>query len=683
MFENFPYTDMHQLNLDWIIKIAKDFLDQYTHIQQLIEDGEESLQNLTEEGEQSLQNLTEEGLQSLQEKAEEIEGLLNSWYETHSQDIAQQLASALDDLNGQLNLNISSFNAAAEQKAADTIDSIPADYTALSKKVDNLIENNAYNITPEKTGTDTNNGITFTWNVNGSCTVSGTQSGGSNSTEYIFDSHVIFPTNFQANETYYVEYSATKTYLQVLGFKADDSMSVLYNSLGTTTEFDIPEDIVGLTIRLWIASGQTVNETLKPIIRKALSNAELSYNQTDLRPDVLQLQQDVSDLKQHELSMNFSSASNLNNINMWEQGSISPTTGENVVSSGRIRTATYLPTNISNMKLPTDERGFFICGYDVEDDSFMGVYRSDNTFTLEDDGSGYTEFNFSIIYQKYNNARLRVYLYSRDGTDISLDEASGIFMESIYNQLINPCTLRIMQYNIGQFNFGHDGGWAGDALGLKLSNYRKLMLDYHVDILTLQEYRTYVNSDDTANADYIIFNDVLPYKSYEEHGFVVFSAYQPNGFRHSYLHTSGDYPARMVYGEIICNNKQIAIGSAALNALGSSDDGAMKIRALTKMINLLENYDTAIIGIDSNVESETEANAIKTFMKTNGYRTANWDYAAYIPTYNPSNPIYKCIDTIFIKGRARFVNIQAVPDTRYNDLLSDHLPIIADVLIYK
>ena len=92
MFENFPYTDMHNLNLDWIIKIAKDFLDQYTHIQQLIADGEESLQNLTQEG-----------LQQLQDKADTLEGLLDDWYNTHSEDIANQLADALSDLNGWYN----------------------------------------------------------------------------------------------------------------------------------------------------------------------------------------------------------------------------------------------------------------------------------------------------------------------------------------------------------------------------------------------------------------------------------------------------------------------------------------------------------------------------------------------------------------------------------------------------
>lgn len=135
MFENFPYTDMHNLNLDWIIKIAKDFLDQYTHIQQLIADGETSIQNLTDDG-----------LEQLQNKADNLEGLLNEWYNTHSEDIANQLADALSDLNDwytthqsylnqYLSDSIAAFNAAAEAKAAETIETIPDDYTELANKV--------------------------------------------------------------------------------------------------------------------------------------------------------------------------------------------------------------------------------------------------------------------------------------------------------------------------------------------------------------------------------------------------------------------------------------------------------------------------------------------------------------------------------------------------------------------
>ena len=138
MFENFPYTNMHQLNLDWIVKIAKDFLDQYTHIQQLIADGEESLQNLTEEG-----------LQQLQDKADALEQALQAWYTEHSEDIAQQLASALSDLNDWYTVHqdylnetlltkTAEFNTAAEAKTALCLESIPQDYTDIDQTVKSI-----------------------------------------------------------------------------------------------------------------------------------------------------------------------------------------------------------------------------------------------------------------------------------------------------------------------------------------------------------------------------------------------------------------------------------------------------------------------------------------------------------------------------------------------------------------
>lgn len=134
MFENFPYTDMHQLNLDWIVKIAKDFLEQYTSIQQMISDGQTSLTNLTTEG-----------LEQLQNKADQLETLLDQWYTTHSSDIANQLAAALADIQTTLNTAVADFGTAADAKAAQAIASIPADYTTLFNQVQkvDIISNNA------------------------------------------------------------------------------------------------------------------------------------------------------------------------------------------------------------------------------------------------------------------------------------------------------------------------------------------------------------------------------------------------------------------------------------------------------------------------------------------------------------------------------------------------------------
>lgn len=112
-----PYSNFHGMNLDWVIQISKDFLDQYTHIQETIAEGEEQLE----------------------QKATELEQLLQQWYDTHSEDIAAQLAAALLEIsttiNSEFQTKLTAFNTAADTKAAAVLESIPADYTQLSDTV--------------------------------------------------------------------------------------------------------------------------------------------------------------------------------------------------------------------------------------------------------------------------------------------------------------------------------------------------------------------------------------------------------------------------------------------------------------------------------------------------------------------------------------------------------------------
>lgn len=146
--ENFPYSNFHDLNMDWIIKIAKDFLDQYTNIQNIISNGETSIQNITNSG-----------LEQLEDKANNLEALLNEWYESHSSDIANKLASAIEDIQTALNSAISDFNTSAYNRAQETLKSIPADYTELSNAVTKLKttvdgQGAIINITPKYNTTD-------------------------------------------------------------------------------------------------------------------------------------------------------------------------------------------------------------------------------------------------------------------------------------------------------------------------------------------------------------------------------------------------------------------------------------------------------------------------------------------------------------------------------------------------
>lgn len=139
--EGFPYSNFHDLNMDWIIKIAKDFLDQYSTIQQIITDGNKLLNTTIEEGNTQLGTTISEGITSLQNKYNALEALLQQWYNTHSEDIATELANALHDIQTELSTVVLQFSQQATAIGDEVKASIPADYSKLSATVQTLVSN--------------------------------------------------------------------------------------------------------------------------------------------------------------------------------------------------------------------------------------------------------------------------------------------------------------------------------------------------------------------------------------------------------------------------------------------------------------------------------------------------------------------------------------------------------------
>ena len=126
--ENFPYANQHNMNMDWVIKIAKDFLDKYSQLEETLEQGKEDLETL----------------------ATQLEAQLNEWYDTHSEDIANQLADSLNQLNTWFNEHsdyldnyvqesIDTFVNQANAKALEVLETIPSDYSDVALAVKNII----------------------------------------------------------------------------------------------------------------------------------------------------------------------------------------------------------------------------------------------------------------------------------------------------------------------------------------------------------------------------------------------------------------------------------------------------------------------------------------------------------------------------------------------------------------
>ena len=96
--ENFPYSNFHDLNMDWIVKTVKEFEDHYSKIHESVETGKEEI---------------------------------NESVETGKEEITETVAQELNDA-------INEFNTNADEKGQEVLDSIPEDYTQLIDDVDSI-----------------------------------------------------------------------------------------------------------------------------------------------------------------------------------------------------------------------------------------------------------------------------------------------------------------------------------------------------------------------------------------------------------------------------------------------------------------------------------------------------------------------------------------------------------------
>lgn len=225
---------------------------------------------------------------------------------------------------------------------------------------------------------------------------------------------------------------------------------------------------------------------------------------------------------------------------------------------------------------------------------------------------------------------------------------------------------------------GRSGGLSENVTE-KIQNYNSFFSSQDADILFLQEFTEYIDSNNIYNSDNSIFNSYFPYISHFEKETEIKSKTAISNSYFSYLHTSGDFPAWCIYGNTVINEKTITLVSAVLNSSSNINE---KIRALTKLTTvILPNSKNVIIGMDTNALSESEANTIKSFMENKGFNCANWNKFGYLNTYNLSSSMYKSIDNIFVRGDIKINNFY-VPDV-YNYLSSDHFPVVAELTIFK
>ena len=120
-------------------------------------------------------------------------------------------------------------------------------------------------------------GITFAWQDDGSCTVSGTNTGTSAVNNFLIGAAnaPMMPQGMKAGQSYVVDYASTNVTLRITAYNGTTSLSAA--DFKTPRKYNVPENATGLTAVLRITAGTAIGtETVKPIMYSTETNAELS-----------------------------------------------------------------------------------------------------------------------------------------------------------------------------------------------------------------------------------------------------------------------------------------------------------------------------------------------------------------------------------------------------------------------
>lgn len=202
------------------------------------------------------------------EKSEQAEELLARFDELRA-----EIAEAVETADASKSQAVEAAAAAAE--AADTATAAAEDAGQIAQNVGKDIEsiraNNTFNILDKATLSGrTHNGVTYEWQEDGSCEVSGTATALSFCN--IWSSTTSLPTWFAVGKKYWVKFSAANISLKIWFYK-----NGVYSSGFSVTKdriITVPEDIEGLILRLQVENGLTANETVHPIMLNAPSSEE-------------------------------------------------------------------------------------------------------------------------------------------------------------------------------------------------------------------------------------------------------------------------------------------------------------------------------------------------------------------------------------------------------------------------
>lgn len=276
------------------------------------------------------------------------------------------------------------------------------------------------------------------------------------------------------------------------------------------------------------------------------------------------------------------------------------------------------------------------------------------------------------------------------------------FFTKSFNMMENYDTksvnIRLMQYNIGAFNYGSkvSPGLSAEKYAKKLVAYKTMLCKYQPDIIGVQEITKYIDAAHKHLTNGVLFDPIYPYK-YDflsgERAIKSKFPVTPIGITTISTVVNGKtYSSRFLRSKVYVGNKEVDIITCALPSETNLDYKQARADIFPQMLALLADAEYGFIILDMNCggtvrddySSVEEAEELLAVAKANGFNFANGGYLPWQDTYHHPTWTNRFlpIDNIIYKdnGKVVFNNFQVLYEELEN-LTSDHYPVFADFLL--
>ena len=283
IFRQFPYSNFHEMNMDELIKLVRQLADDWLEYQQkwaqLYTDVDKAFEAFKSDFDAFIAQCDNEFQLYIRsvDVEQQFRNALNAMVDdgTFSTIIAPIAASTttawLNDHITQpttpaIDSSLLTAGAAADAKAAgDWLRNLDAD----------LIWHNEYDVLREcfSAVDTTHNGVTYNWNPSKSVTMTGTASPASFCNIY-FNTGAL-PKGLNAGQHVNVKWSDQHSYLHFLFYNGGSMISEKY--IQGYQCLKVPSNADGCVIRVYVVNGESVNNTVLPVILSHGFNFDYKY----------------------------------------------------------------------------------------------------------------------------------------------------------------------------------------------------------------------------------------------------------------------------------------------------------------------------------------------------------------------------------------------------------------------